>query len=166
MKVAHHPLWHIVDTANMAILANIHSELCNMYSHYMHYIKIEWRVHCIVWLNMIDDKDNDDNMAMITTTIMMRIMTATTMMMAMVMVMMMMTGTLHPIVDPPVVSARGVALVQAPQLSIFLSFYHYLAYSWLSIITSASIIILRIFSLFLPMPGVTRNYAQCSQWWL
>ena len=79
---------------------------------------------------MIDDKDNDDNMAMITTTIMMRIMTATTMMMAMVlMLMMMMTGTLHPIVDPPVVSARGVALVQAPQLSIFLSFYHYLAYS-------------------------------------
>ena len=78
---------------------------------------------------MIDDKDNDDNMAMITTTIMMRIITATTMMLAMVMLMMMMTGTLHPIVDPPVVSARGVALVQAPQLSIFLSFYHYLAYS-------------------------------------
>ena len=78
---------------------------------------------------MIDVKDNDDNMAMITTTIIMRKMTATTMMMAMVMLMMMMTGTLHPIVDPTVVSARSVALVQAPQLSIFLSFYHYLVYS-------------------------------------
>ena len=101
-------------------------------------IKIEWRVHCIVWL--------------------MRIMTATTMMMAMLMLVMMMTGTLHPIVDPPVVSARGVALFQAPQLSIFLSFYHYLAYSWLSIIKSAyswlSIIILRIFLCF----------SQCQEW--
>ena len=80
---------------------------------------------------MIDDDDNDDNMAMITTTIMVTstTMMATMMMTMVMMMMMMMTGTLHPIVDPPVVSARGVALVHAPQLSIFLSFYHYLAYS-------------------------------------
>ena len=64
MKVATpHIIWHIVDTANMANAnANIHCELCNVYMH------CGRRVHCIVWL-MIDDNVSDDNMAMITTTI-------------------------------------------------------------------------------------------------